>query len=234
MEPSLRDQLDQFCRLRGLKISTLLRRLAVQDITRCQPEEIKSTRWKWLGRESRSVNLNFAVLPRLAEAVTVRAGERDLTVTDYIRSLAIHLVQTEWIPQGSNEEGKSGPYILSTPQIEEAEERRELAQAELASGYTMYKGKRIVDFIQTAAEKEGLSISAYQKKLLYQDLEKQLGMNFLEVMLNETEEEWDSSDASLEFLLRDAKRRKEKVKNKGEQTSLSSQTSSMIDEKKKL
>ncbi len=71
----------------------------------------------------------------------------------------------------------------------------------MASGYTTYKGKTIVDFVQSEAEKEGLSLSAYQKKLVYEDLERKYGMKFLTEMLNQQYEHWEMHDELLKRML---------------------------------
>jgi len=227
MEPSLRKAIDAAARITGLNPGPMIRRSTVMDVTDrpfMNPEDAQ--RIKNETTETRSANFNFVALPRLAEAIKVRAEELHLTVTDYIRAIAFHQVlgveemanlsgntildekSAHYHPSLKKGSKRTGTRWDPDPRDKKAA-REQLQKDEMVAGYTTYKGKKIVDFVQSAAEKEGLSLSAYQRKLVYQDLEKKYGMEFLTEMRNETQETWDMQDDVLKRMIEGSQAKKD-------------------------
>ncbi len=224
LEPSLKKAIEAVTWESGVSPGGLIRRLSFQDITRNV-----ANRWKapeWIKEEPRAANLNFLVLARHSEAIRLRAKELNLSLTDYIRSLAIFQVfEAEKVFKEKGQkltildetsrhywptlEAKSKKSWLSKwtkskrdPDLQD-QFLRDVEGVDIAAGYTTYKGKKIIELVKGEAEKEGLSLAAYQKKLVYEDLERKYGMKFVAEILDEPFEQWEMYDDFIKRVIDD-------------------------------
>jgi len=185
LEPSLRDFMDKVSSQIWGRVGSYLRRLAVYDVMHIPPEEKLPT--EWIKDETRTVNLNIVVQPSLNEAIRERATKRGITITDYIRSLAIH----DYDRRKQGKKPRLAPDKLFP----------------IVKGLTAYRGQKVVDMVQEAAEEEGLSVSGFQKKLVFEALQKRYGDKFIEAMAAENQEQWDKNEGILKRMLRLGRKR---------------------------
>ncbi|HLG19631.1 MAG TPA: hypothetical protein VI895_07420 [Bdellovibrionota bacterium] len=209
----------------------LIRRCAANDVTQVIPEPWDSP--QWIVKEGRSTNLTFAVRQVLGEAIHMRAIDRHLSITDYFRALGISAVlekekQLKNVdPKLTILDKKSEFYVpaltvkkggkkwwrkLKGVKIsdEKAQElfHVEPEEVESASGYTIYKGKAVVDFVREQAEIAGLSLAAYQKMLVFQDIAKWRGMKFLNALVKQSYEPWEMNEGILRRMLEELHRKR--------------------------
>jgi len=214
MEPSLRAALEPAANTYGMAPASMIRQRVFSDVQAWGPFDPDLL--IWIKKETRSANFTFVAPPILAKAMRERARALKLTITDYVRSVAIHEVllaeglANEINKTNFNPKAKPDHPILRAYAEGRHDRQMDLGKTRMAmenksdhmiSGYTTYRGEDIVAVIQAEAAKEGLSLAAYQKMLVFRDIEQKYGLKFLAELLNTSQEAWDMQDGYLKRML---------------------------------
>ena len=172
LEPSLRDAIRQRASDMRLGISEYLGTLIVEDLRGSAGKPKLSS--SWTTPESRTVNLNLAFPKNLVPKTKKQASEWNLGLSDYLRSLAIQNLAKPFLKPGT-------PVKMSA--------------------LSLYIGKDIIKLLEKAMKMEDLSMAAYQKKLVYRDLEQKFGDQFRKALRSEPKEQWTVIPTGFEFAI---------------------------------